>query len=266
MIIRRLIGYIWPADNPSIRYRVVSAFGLLLVAKLANVAVPFIFKYGVDVLSGDAPILLSDCSPTTMAIASMLTCTWLFSDFSTHLYHFFVCTDGAVRASASGLNELRNAVFAKAAHSSIRKVGAAVFNHVLSLDLAYHLDRRTGAVGKAIDRGARAIQFILTSLVFNLLPTFLEVCLVTGILVSFHFYNPIFGELLIPSFVLAFQFKKYGLECSAIALFCIGAYTAFTLTVTRWRTEFRREMNKADALAGSHATDAMINYETIKVN
>ncbi|KAL5967668.1 ATP-binding cassette sub-family B member 7 mitochondrial [Taenia solium] len=200
MILRRLFGYIWPADNPSIRYRVVTAFGLLLAAKLANVAVPFIFKYGVDVIS-----------------------------------------DGAVRAAASGLNELRNAVFAKAAHSSIRKVGAAVFSHVLSLDLAYHLDRRTGAIGKAIDRGARAIQFVLIALVFNLLPTLLEVSLVTAIL-----------------------FHKYGLECSTIALFCISVYTAFTLAVTRWRTEFRREMNKVDSLAGSHATDAMINYETIK--
>ncbi|KAL5102945.1 ATP-binding cassette sub-family B member 7 mitochondrial [Taenia crassiceps] len=222
MILRRLFGYIWPADNPSIRYRVVTAFGLLLAAKLANVAVPFIFKYGVDVISGDAPILLSSCSPTTMAVTTMFTY-------------------GAVRAAASGLNELRNAVFAKAAHSSIRKVGAAVFSHVLSLDLAYHLDRRTGAIGKAIDRGARAIQFVLIALVFNLLPTLLEVSLVTAIL-----------------------FHKYGLGCSAIALLCISVYTAFTLAVTRWRTEFRREMNKVDSLAGSHATDAMINYETIK--
>ncbi|VDM32993.1 unnamed protein product [Hydatigera taeniaeformis] len=236
MIIRRLFGYIWPADNPSIRYRVVTAFGLLLAAKLANVAVPFIFKYGVDVISGDAPILLSSCSPTTMAITTMLTCNsrHVFCVFNTDLY-------GAVRAAASGLNELRNAVFAKAAHSSIRKVGAAVFSHVLSLDLAYHLDRRTGAIGKAIDRGARAIQFVLIALVFNLLPTLLEVSLVTAIL-----------------------FHKYGFGCSTIALLCISVYTAFTLAVTRWRTEFRREMNKADSLAGSHATDAMINYETIK--
>ncbi|KAM7532444.1 hypothetical protein Aperf_G00000133066 [Anoplocephala perfoliata] len=222
MIVRRLFGYIWPADNPSIRRRVVGAFGLLVAAKLTNIAVPFVFKHGIDVLSGDAPVLISDCSPVSMAVITMLTY-------------------GAVRASSSGLNELRNALFAKAAHSSIRKVGVAVFDHVLSLDLSYHLDRRTGAVGKAIDRGARAIQFILTALVFNLLPTLFEVCLVTGIL-----------------------FQKYGLECSAIALSCIGIYTAFTLMVTRWRTEFRREMNRADGLAGSHATDAMINYETIK--
>ncbi|KAL7061104.1 hypothetical protein AAHC03_09504 [Spirometra sp. Aus1] len=86
---------------------------------------------------------------------------------------------GACRAATSGLNELRNAVFARAAHSSIRQVDVAVFRHVLSLDLSYHLDRRTGAVGKATDRGARAIQFVLTALVFNFLPTTLEVGLVT---------------------------------------------------------------------------------------
>nr|VZI02166.1 unnamed protein product [Spirometra erinaceieuropaei] len=162
-IISKLLGYIWPADKPGIRYRVVGAFSLLLAAKLSNVAVPFVFKYGIDVLSGDTPVLLSTLSPTSMAVTSML------------LY-------GACRAATSGLNELRNAVFARAAHSSIRQVGVAVFRHVLSLDLSYHLDRRTGAVGKAIDRGARAIQFVLTALVFNLLPTTLEVGLVTGIL------------------------------------------------------------------------------------
>ncbi|KAM3173640.1 hypothetical protein ACTXT7_012128 [Hymenolepis weldensis] len=226
MIIRQLLGYIWPKGNSSIRRQVVAAFGLLLASKLANISVPFVFKYGVDVLSGDAPILLSDCSPVSMAVITMLTY-------------------GAARTAASGFKELQNATFARAAQSSIRKVGVSVFSHVLSLDLSYHFDRRTGAVGKAIDRGARAIQFVLTALVFNLFPTLLEVCLVTGILASPHF-------------------QKYGLECSAIALACIGVYTSFTFAVTRWRTEFRREMNKADGLAGSHATDAMINYETIK--
>ncbi|VDO06303.1 unnamed protein product [Rodentolepis nana] len=222
MIVRRLLGYIWPKENPAIRRRVVTAFCLLLASKFTNIAVPFVFKYGVDVLSGDTPVLISDCSPVSMAVITMLTY-------------------GAVRTASSGFKELQNATFARAAHSSIRKVGVSVFNHVLTLDLSYHLDRRTGAVGKAIDRGARAIQFVLTALVFNLFPTLLEVCLVTGIL-----------------------FQKYGLECSAVALACIGVYTTFTFAVTRWRTEFRREMNRADGLAGSHATDAMINYETVK--
>ncbi|VDN14173.1 unnamed protein product, partial [Dibothriocephalus latus] len=71
-IITKLMGYIWPADKPSIRYRVVGAFGLLLAAKLSNVAVPFVFKYGIDVLSGDTPVLLSSLSPTSMAVTSML--------------------------------------------------------------------------------------------------------------------------------------------------------------------------------------------------
>lgn len=92
--------------------------------------------------------------------------------------------DGLFRTLASGLNELRTAVFARAAQSSIRQVGVQVFRHMHRLDLSYHLGRRTGAVGKAIDRGARGIQFILTALVFNLLPTTLEVGMVTGILVS----------------------------------------------------------------------------------
>ncbi|CAH8581350.1 unnamed protein product [Dicrocoelium dendriticum] len=221
-IIIRLLGYVWPADRPGIRLRVVTAFALLVSAKIVNVLVPFVFKIAVDCLSGDVPSLLRDIHPATAA-STVLLCYGLF------------------RATASGLNELRSAVFAKAAQSSIRQVGVQVFRHMHDLDLSYHLGRRTGALGKAIDRGARGIQFILTAFVFNLLPTGLEVMLVTGIL-----------------------YYKYGLPTSLIALTCIGAYTAFTFAITRWRTQFRVSMNRADGRAGSHATDSLINYETVK--
>ncbi|CAH8608801.1 unnamed protein product [Schistosoma margrebowiei] len=110
-----------------------------------------------------------------------------------------------------------------------------------NLDLSYHLGRRTGALGKAIDRGARGINFILTAMVFNLFPTTFEVAVVTGIL-----------------------YYKYGVAASTIALSCIAAYTAFTFAVTRWRTQFRVQMNKADGRAASQATDSLINYETVK--
>ncbi|KAA3678461.1 ATP-binding cassette, subfamily B (MDR/TAP), member 7 [Paragonimus westermani] len=221
-IVRRLLGYIWPSDRPEIRLRVVAALALLFSAKLVNVMVPFVFKYAIDCFSGNTPVMLSDVHPATAA-TTILLCYGLF------------------RATASGLNELRTAVFAQAAQSSIRQVGVEVFRHMHDLDLSYHLGRRTGALGKAIDRGARGIQFILTALVFNLLPTGLEVGMVTGIL-----------------------YYKYGLPASLIALACIGTYTSFTLAITRWRTQFRVAMNRADGRAGSHATDSLINYETVK--
>ncbi|KAF6774048.1 hypothetical protein AHF37_06800 [Paragonimus kellicotti] len=221
-IVKRLLGYIWPSDRPEIRLRVVVALTLLFSAKLVNVMVPFVFKYAVDCFSGNTPVMLSDVHPATAA-TTILLCYGLF------------------RATASGLNELRTAVFARAAQSSIRQVGVEVFRHMHDLDLSYHLGRRTGALGKAIDRGARGIQFILTALVFNLLPTGLEVGMVTSIL-----------------------YYKYGLPASLIALACIGTYTSFTFAITRWRTQFRVDMNRADGRAGSHATDSLINYETVK--
>ncbi|KAA0199318.1 ATP-binding cassette sub-family B member 7 [Fasciolopsis buskii] len=221
-IVSRLLHYIWPADRPEIRWRVVAALSLLLSSKVVNVLVPFIFKHAIDCFSGNVPVLLSSCSPSSAALIILVSY-------------------GLFRATASGLNELRTAVFARAAQSSIRQVGVQVFRHMHDLDLSYHLGRRTGALGKAIDRGARGIQFILTALVFNLLPTGLEVMMVTGIL-----------------------YYKYGLPASLIALACIGAYTSFTFAVTRWRTQFRIEMNKADSRAGSQATDSLINYETVK--
>ncbi|CAH8608175.1 unnamed protein product [Schistosoma curassoni] len=195
---------------------------LLLSSKFVNVLVPFVFKIAVDCLSGETPLLLGDTSPSVAATTILISY-------------------GLFRATASGLNELRTAVFAKAALSSIREVGVQVFRHMHNLDLSYHLGRRTGALGKAIDRGARGINFILTAMVFNLFPTTFEVAVVTGIL-----------------------YYKYGVAASTIALSCIAAYTAFTFAVTRWRTQFRVQMNKADGRAASQATDSLINYETVK--
>lgn len=109
------------------------------------------------------------------------------------------------RATASGLNELRTAVFAKAALSSIREVGVQVFRHMHNLDLSYHLGRRTGALGKAIDRGARGINFILTAMVFNLFPTTFEVAVVTGILVRLYLISRF---LLRSKCFLCFYYRK----------------------------------------------------------
>lgn len=91
--------------------------------------------------------------------------------------------DGAARCGAALFNELRNAVFAKVAQNSIRNIARKVFLHLHGLDLNYHLSRQTGALAKAIDRGTRGINFVLTALVFNVVPTVIEVGLVTSILV-----------------------------------------------------------------------------------
>ncbi|CAH1129818.1 unnamed protein product [Ceutorhynchus assimilis] len=150
-------------------------------------------------------------------------------------------TDGIARASALGFNELRNAVFAKVAQHSIRKIAKNVFLHLHNLDLSFHLSRQTGALSKTIDRGSRGINFVLTAMVFNVVPTIFELALVSSIL---------------------------GIQCGAafagISMGCVGVYAAFTLAVTQWRTKFRIFMNKAENEAGNKAIDSLINYETVK--
>ncbi|MEJ1281482.1 ATP-binding cassette sub-family B (MDR/TAP) member 7 [Cricetulus griseus] len=150
-------------------------------------------------------------------------------------------TDGVSRAGAAFFNEVRNAVFGKVAQNSIRRIAKNVFLHLHNLDLGFHLSRQTGALSKAIDRGTRGISFVLSALVFNLLPIVFEMTLVSGIL-----------------------YYKCGAQFALVTLGTLGAYTAFTVAVTRWRTRFRIEMNKADNDAGNAAIDSLLNYETVK--
>eukprot|EP00112_Aurelia_sp_Birch-Aquarium-sp1_P012007 Seg2521.2 transcript_id=Seg2521.2/GoldUCD/mRNA.D3Y31 product="ATP-binding cassette sub-family B member 7 mitochondrial" protein_id=Seg2521.2/GoldUCD/D3Y31 len=222
-IIKTMLSYIWPRDQPELKVRVVAALSLLAGAKLLNVQVPFIFKYLIDYLNS-TPLVIADAETAAVSMATVLVLGY-----------------GSARAGASLFNELRNAVFAKVAQSSIRKMARTTFLHLHSLDLNYHLSRKTGMLSKAIDRGTRGISFFLSALVFNIAPTIFEVSLVSGILAW-----------------------KCGLPFAVTSLGCIATYAAFTLLVTQWRTKFRIQMNKADNESGTKAIDSLINYETVK--
>ena len=141
-ILKQMMTYVWPKDRPDIKKRVVVSMGLLVTAKLVNVEVPFIFKYTVDFLNANTGNMLafSDPSSTIMTTALALCLGY-----------------GAARAGSSFFNELRNAVFAKVAHDSIRRVAGNVFVHLHQMDLNFHLNRQTGALSKAIDRGTRYV-------------------------------------------------------------------------------------------------------------
>ncbi|CAI8021418.1 ATP-binding cassette sub-family B member 7, mitochondrial [Geodia barretti] len=218
-----MIRHVWPRDRPWLKVRVVTALGLLVGAKLINVQVPFFFKYAVDYFNK-----LPDLSTPENTIFTIGTA--LLLGF------------GAARIGSSLFNELRNAVFAKVAQTSIRRVAKSTFLHLHSLDHAYHLSRHTGAMSRAVDRGTRGINFVLSALVFNVFPTIFEVSLVSGILTY-----------------------KFGLSYALVTIGTLSVYAAFTLGVTQWRTKFRVQMNKADGEAGSKAIDSLINYETVKV-
>jgi len=222
-VLQTMISHVWPRHQPALKARVVTAFSLLIGAKLLNVQVPFLFKYLVDHLN-NSPITLDDPQTAMVSLATALVLGY-----------------GAARAGASFCNEMRNAVFARVAQNSIRKMASTVFLHLHSLDLSYHLNRKTGMLSKAIDRGTRGIAFFMNALVFNIIPTIFEVSLVSGILAW-----------------------KCGLPFGLTALTCIAGYATFTFTVTQWRTKYRVAMNKADNEAGTRAIDSLINYETVK--
>lgn len=225
-IVKTMFGYVWPEDRPEIRKRVTIAMALLITAKVINVEVPFIFKHAVDHLNAHAGNVLSMSDPASTVMTSAVS---------------LMIAYGVARASSSLFNELRNAVFARVAHDSIQTVAKQVFSHLHKMDLNFHLNRNTGALSKIIDRGTRGINFALSALVFNVVPTIFEVSLASGVL-----------------------YFQGGPEYAAITLGCIGTYAAFTLAVTSWRTQFRINMNKAENAAGAHAVDSLINYETVK--
>ncbi|KAK9803861.1 hypothetical protein WJX73_009688 [Symbiochloris irregularis] len=223
-ILRRLATYVWPRDNSEYTWRIMAAMGLLVGAKVLNVAVPFTFKYAVDALTADPSGAMLTASPVLALTPAAMLAAY-----------------GAGRIASSACNEARSAVFAKITNASIRHVANKVFGHLHSLDLKYHLSRQTGALNRIIDRGNRGINFILSSMVFNVVPTALEVTLVAGIL-SY----------------------KCGPAFAALTAGTLGLYTAFTFKTTAWRTRFRQTMNKADNDATTKATDSLINYETVK--
>merc|ERR1719154_672032 len=223
-MIKSLASYIWPKNDKEVKTREVAAMGLLVGAKVINTSVPFIFSHAVDTLNAANQLNLA--TPEA-AVATMVTSTLLGY--------------GIARAGALGFNELRSAVFGRVAQHSIRTIAQNVFRHLHNLDLAFHLNRQTGALSKTIDRGSRGISFVLSALVFNVVPTILELSMVCG--------------------VLAYS---CGPAYAGVAFTTVGVYAAFTLCITQWRTKFRVTMNKADNEAGNKAVDSLINYETVK--
>eukprot|EP00047_Mylnosiga_fluctuans_P015694 m.48590 g.48590 ORF g.48590 m.48590 type:complete len:663 (+) comp6039_c0_seq2:47-2035(+) len=222
-MVRYMLRHVWPRDNPAIKHRVVAAMGLLVGSKILSLQVPFLFKKSVDALNVP-PELLDSSGALVLTSAGAILIGY-----------------GAARAGAALFNEMRNAVFSKAVQHSVKEIAKTTFSHLHSLDLQFHLSRQTGAMQRAIDRGTRGINFLLTSVVFNLVPTILEVSMVCG--------------------VLAYS---CGPRFALVTLGCLGCYTAFTLVVTQWRTQFRKMMNAAENDSGAKAIDSLLNYETVK--
>ena len=219
-IMREMAKYLWPKGEVGTKVRVGSALGLLIGAKILNVEVPFYFKSIVDSMNIDF-----------MAVGGT---AWTVAGSMLIAY-------GATRIGAAVFQEIRNAVFASVAQKAIRDVARNVFQHLLKLDLNFHLSRQTGGLTRAVDRGTKGINFLLTSMIFHIFPTALEIAMVCGILTW-----------------------NYGFQFAAITAGTMVAYTAFTITTTAWRTKFRRQANAADNQGATVAVDTLINYEAVK--
>jgi ATP-binding cassette subfamily B protein len=207
---------LWPDNAFETKVRVVIALILLALAKVANVYTPILFKDAVDALSGKESTVL--ILPISLLVGY-----------------------GIVRVLSIAFAELRDAVFAKVGQRAIRTVGLETFRHLHALALRFHLDRQTGGLTRSIERGTKGIDFLLNFMLFNILPTFLEILMVCGILWGlFNFW--------------------YAL----VTFVTVAGYIAYTFLVTEWRIKFRRQMNETDSQANTRAMDSLLNYETVK--
>ena len=211
-----LLKLIWPYMLEH-KVRIVIALSCLVLSKAASVYGPFLLKYIVDTLSRE------QASPLVLAPIGL------------------VLAYGFARFSMIILGEIRDTVFGRVTERAMRRVSLQVFQHIHSLDLDFHLNRRTGGLARDIERGTNGISFLMRFFVFNIAPTLIEIALVIGILL----YN-------------------YGAAFAVITLVSVVLYILFSIVTTDWRTQFVREANHADSAASTRAIDSLLNYETVK--
>ncbi|QKS01933.1 ABC transporter ATP-binding protein/permease [Sphingomonas sp. CL5.1] len=215
--LRRFLPYLWPSDSPGMRARVAAALVLVVLSKLVQVyGAPFALQGVVDGMAPGAR------SPVTLIV--LLAIGYAAARFGTTLF-----------------DNLRNAVFESVGQEATRRLAVRVFRHLHQLSLRFHLERRTGAVTKVVERGTKSIDTMLYFMLFNIAPTVLELSLVIGIF-----------------------WTKFGWPLVAATLAMVVVYIWFTRWVTDWRAALRARMNDLDTGAVAHAVDSLLNFETVK--
>ncbi|CAN5215584.1 ABC transporter ATP-binding protein/permease [soil metagenome] len=214
--LRRFLPYLWPADNPALRVRVVLALLLVLVAKGITLSMGWLYKWAIDRM---VPGMEASAQ---IAIA-------------------LVVAYAGARFAGVMFDNLRNTIFERVGQDATQQLASNVFRRLHALSLRFHLDRRTGAVAKIIERGTKSIDTMLYFLLFNIAPTVIEL-----IVVSIFFW------------------VKFGFILVAATLVMVVAYIWFTRAVTDWRAKLREDMNTMDTGAAAKAVDSLLNYETVK--
>jgi ABC-type transport system involved in Fe-S cluster assembly fused permease/ATPase subunit len=213
--LKTLGHYLWPEGRRDLKTRVICALVLLGGGKILNVYVPFLLKQALDRLSPQEKLMVLPLG--------------------------FIVAYGMARFTVTAFEELRDLIFVKVEQHAQRTIGLSTFKHLHSLSMDFHLSRQTGGLSRSIERGTRGIQFVLDFMTFNIIPTLLEIFLVTGVLV-YHFNWKFAGVVFITIFT----------------------YIFLTLTVTEWRLKYRKAMNNAETKANSRSIDSLLNYETVK--
>jgi ATP-binding cassette subfamily B protein len=225
-IMRGLWPYIWPADRGDLKLRVAVSMLLLLVAKLATVAVPFTFKWATDALTGSGSAPFARSAWLAWALAAPI---------------LMVVAYGGMRILMAALTQARDGIFAKVAMNAVRRLAYRTFEHMHQLSLRFHLERKTGGLTRVLERGRNAIETIVRMVIMQLVPTIIELVLIVA--------------------VLLYQFDwRY----VAVILLTVVVYMVFTYYATEWRIGIRRRMNDSDTEANVKAVDSLLNYETVK--
>jgi ABC-type transport system involved in Fe-S cluster assembly fused permease/ATPase subunit len=218
--------YIWPADRPDLKARVVFATMLLFLAKFATIAVPFTFKWATDALAGHgtAPVAPGNWLAWVFAAPIVMTLAY-----------------GGTRIVMGLLTQWRDGVFAKVAMHAVRRLAMLTFEHMHLLSLRFHLERKTGGLTRVLERGRNAIETIVRMVLLQLAPTIVELVLIVAVL------------------LLHFDWRYVLVIGITVAL-----YMFFTYYATEWRINIRRKMNESDSDANAKAIDSLLNYETVK--
>ena len=208
--------YAAPRGNRSIRNRIVGAFLCLVLAKASNIVTPFLYGWSVDLVNGD-------------------------NGFSMMVLWYLLGAYALSRLGQQIFSEAKEYLFSRVAQRAVRAAAMTAFTHLHGLSMRFHLDRQTGGLTRAIERGAKGMEFLMTSAAFEVVPLLVEVV-----------------------FVSALLWALFGYEYAVITFVTVCLYAFFTLKVTEWRMKFRRQMNTADEQAATKAVDSLINYETVK--
>ena len=216
VLAKELYDYTAPKGDKIVRARIAAAFLCLVAAKLSNLVTPLLYGASVDLVNGE-------------------------DGFSLTILWFILGGYAVARLGQQIFSEAKQYLFARVAQRAVRGAAMQAFRHLHKLSLRFHLDRQTGGMTRAVERGAKGVEFLLTMATFEILPLLIEVIFVSAVL-----------------------WYLFGLPYAVITFFTVVIYALFTMRVTEWRMAFRRQMNSADETAATKAVDSLLNYETVK--